>query len=459
MKIIHVIPFFFPDNIAGTETYCWSLCKFLIEKGVETEVLIPNYHKNEYKEYYYDGIKVVKYPEPSKDSHHLRMGIALPEGIRFFKEYLQKAAPDVVHFHAMYGSNGITVQHLVEAKSMGFQVYYTMHLSEHVCKAGTLVRMKKEICSGVIDENPCAACSLVHQGKPSWMAEIFTNASIYLKNAGVDSAYWNNPIGTGLSVTNRIEDLKRNLSLIAENCDKICLYSKWFYKLMIENGVEESKLAAIPPALPHVNRIEGTKASDSIVFKYPSSIKLIFASRISKFKGLHILLKALQGLPEDRVELSIYGKEDSAEYLKLCKSISGKKENIHWRGVLSRDEIISTFKQHDMFCLPSTFSEMSPLVIQESFEAGIPIIASKVYGNMEHIRHKQNGLLFDFNSVEDFAKQLKALIEMPHLLSQMKSNIKPPIKFDEVGEIYLSLYQSDERSLQLAQLQKTIKSI
>jgi glycosyltransferase involved in cell wall biosynthesis len=418
-----------------------------MEKGVETEVLIPNYYKSEYEEYYFDNIKVVKYPEPSKDSHHLRMGIALPDGIRFFKEYLHKAAPDVVHFHAMYGSNGITVQHLVEAKSMGFQVYYTMHLSEHVCRAGTLVRMKKEMCSGVIDENPCAACTLVHQGKPRWMAELFAKAGSYLKSAGVDSAYWNNPVGTGLSMTNRIEDLKRNLSLIAENCDKICIYSKWFYKLMIENGVEESKLAAIPPALPHINRTEGVQASDRVVFKYPNSIKLIFASRISQFKGLHLLLKALQNLPEDRVELSIYGKEDSAEYLELCKSISGKKENIHWRGVLSRDEIIHTFKQHDMFCLPSTFSEMSPLVIQESFEAGLPVIASKVYGNMEHIKHKWNGLLFDFNSSNDFHKQLQLLIDNPVILLEMKKNVKPPLKFSDVGEIYLKIYYSAKEQL------------
>jgi glycosyltransferase involved in cell wall biosynthesis len=85
---------------------------------------------------------------------------------------------------------------------------------------------------------------------------------------------------------------------------------------------------------------------------------------------------------------------------------------------------------------------MSPLVIQESFEAGLPVIASKVYGNLEHIKHKMNGLLFDFNSAADFATQLRLLIENSSLLREMKKNIKPPTNFSEVGEMYLQIYNS-----------------
>jgi glycosyltransferase involved in cell wall biosynthesis len=282
------------------------------------------------------------------------------------------------------------------------------------------------------------------------MSSLFAHSGLYLKSKGVDSAYWNNSLGTGLSMPNRIKDLKDNLLRIEEHCDKICIYSKWFYKLMLKNGIRESKLKSIPPALPYMESGKNSSEKpENLTFSYPGSIKLIFAGRISPFKGLHLLLEALKEIPEDKIELSIYGKEDSKEYLNNCKKISEGKKNIHWRGVLSRNLIIETFKEHDVFCLPSTFSEMSPLVIQESFEAGIPIIASKVYGNMEHIKHQQNGLLFDFNSISDFAEQLKVLIDMPSLLEEMKSNIKPPIKFNEVGEIYLSLYRSDEETLQM----------
>lgn len=49
--------------------------------------------------------------------------------------------------------------------------------------------------------------------------------------------------------------------------------------------------------------------------------------------------------------------------------------------------------------LCSTFSEMSPLVIQEAFAARLPVIASNVYGNAEQITHGENGLLFNFNDV------------------------------------------------------------
>ena len=58
---------------------------------------------------------------------------------------------------------------------------------------------------------------------------------------------------------------------------------------------------------------------------------------------------------------------------------------------------------YDLLCVPSLSSEMSPLVIQEAFAAGIPVLASRGYGNIEQIRHGENGLVFNFNSADSLA--------------------------------------------------------
>src|SRR5580765_1849085 len=99
MKIIHVIPFFLPDKVAGTEIYCWSLCKYLQAQGIICEVVTPNYGSKESKEYTYDNIKVRKYAEPTKATRFLQMGLAIPGGINAFKEYLILSKPDCLHFH------------------------------------------------------------------------------------------------------------------------------------------------------------------------------------------------------------------------------------------------------------------------------------------------------------------------------------------------------------------------
>jgi glycosyltransferase involved in cell wall biosynthesis len=93
-----------------------------------------------------------------------------------------------------------------------------------------------------------------------------------------------------------------------------------------------------------------------------------------------------------------------------------------------------------MLCLPSAFSEMSPLVIQEAFAAGIPVLASEVYGNAEQVRHDQNGLLFPFKSLSGLLQQLSRIIEEKDLLPALKSRVVAPPSFDQAGEQYLTLY-------------------
>jgi glycosyltransferase involved in cell wall biosynthesis len=85
---------------------------------------------------------------------------------------------------------------------------------------------------------------------------------------------------------------------------------------------------------------------------------------------------------------------------------------------------------------------MSPLVIQESNAAGIPVIASNVYGNAEQISHNHNGLLFEFNNVNDLREQIIRCLNERSLLQDLTKNIKPPRSFKEVGREYLDLYNN-----------------
>ena len=84
---------------------------------------------------------------------------------------------------------------------------------------------------------------------------------------------------------------------------------------------------------------------------------------------------------------------------------------------------------------------MSPLVIQEAFAAGLPVIASNVHGNAEQIIHGHNGLLFKFNDVDSLKEQLAKCIADKRILVKMKKNIINPRNFDAVAEEYISLYR------------------
>lgn len=440
MKIIHVLPFFLPDTVGGTEVYVWSLCKYLLNNGIETEVLIPNYNQPEYETYLYDGIKITKYPETTVPNRKIYSGISVPDGISYFSEYIKKTQPDWVHFHAIYGSTGITIQHLVEVKQLNFKVAYTMHLAGDICHTSTLIQNQTKQCDGVINIHKCTKCSLMHRGYNTVVAELITSVSNTARFLNVDAAkHLDNPIATALSLTHRLKDKQKNLKRIEDNCDKIISLTNWFVKILKANGISENKIVKIEQAVPlgTLNHHNNNTSEGSY-----NKVNIIFIGRISPLKGVDLLIEAVKSFPKDNVGLQIYGKAVKDDFYNECLASSNAYHNIQWLGYVSRDKVLDVLQQADILCLPSAFSEMSPLVIQEAFLAGVPVIASNVYGNSEQIREGVDGLLFTFKSLEDLKKKINQVLVSPTLLSQLKKGIKTPNTFDTVGEKYIKMYQN-----------------
>ena len=455
MKCVHVLPNCFPESLGGTEVYCWNLCKHLQRMGVVAEVITPGYGQYSTTEYEYDGIKVFKYAEPTIQTRLHINGLDLPEGINHFKSCLIKIRPDLVHIHGIYRGVGITLQHIAEIKSLGIPIVYTMHLPGHICTTQTLIRNESQPCDGIIRPKGCATCSMMYQGHNKLFSEMLTGISSYFHKMGIDPGYWNNRLGTALSGVSRIIDLKRNLGRLSELCDKVVVLSKWFQKMMGLNGFPVEKMEYVHPAISYSDAPE--IAQKRLRFNNVNTVKLIFVGRIDPVKDVKLLLKAFKNLPEDKIELSIYGKPSNLSYYNECIELSENKRNIHWRGLFSRDELMSIFRQHDMLCLPSAFSEMSPLVIQEAFGARIPVLASDVLGNAELINNNVDGILFPYKSMEILQYQLNRLIGDSDLLTTLKNGVILPTPFETVAGKYLSIYLSVRRGNQDISLRKPVE--
>jgi len=147
-------------------------------------------------------------------------------------------------------------------------------------------------------------------------------------------------------------------------------------------------------------------------------------------------------LDNEKIELDIYGNSDDEAYEALWRSKTKSQPNIHWKGKLQQTDVVRTMQEYDALCLCSTFSEMSPLVIQEAFTAGTPVIASNVYGNAEQIRHGENGLLFQFKDIASLKVQLLRCVDDPFLVQQLKNNVTSARSFQQVGDEYYQIYQT-----------------
>ena len=436
MRVLHVLNHFLPNKTAGTEVYTWALCKQLQLQGVNVKIVIPHYAEKESANYEYDGLFVHKYGEPSVVDRSLIMGFREPDGLIHFEKYILDQRPEIIHFHELAGSNGITLKHVQAAKKIGAKVLMTFHLAGYSCKTGTLVQLGRTTCVGVIDLQKCSNCYLQSTGNGK-IATTLTTASSFLHKFSINTTLWHNKVGTALATVSIISKLKKDLTFLVSQCDYVVSLTHWYEKILIANGVNQSKIKVIKQGLPFepINYISTRKIHEG-------PLKLIFLGRINKFKGLHLLIEAIRNIDPLSIQLSIFGNSDDALYESSLKSETASNKNISWKGKLNQEDVVRTLQQHDVLCLCSTFSEMSPLVIQEAFSAGIPVIASNVYGNAEQISHNYNGLLFEFNNVNDLQEQIIRCINEPLLLVDLTKNIKPPRSFKEVGREYLDLYKN-----------------
>lgn len=420
-------------HTAGTEVYTWSLSKNLIKSGFSVEVIIPNYSQNENSYYIIDGIKVNQYAEPSIVDRKLMMGLRIPDGLEAFIKLVKDINPDIIHYHELAGSNGITTHHVEATFSLGFKNIMTFHLANYTCKAHTLMYKDTVLCDGIIDEYRCTDCMISRTSSLGSSLSFIAKRSYDL---GINLVKTPSKMTTALGYPFIINKLRKDLNILVNNCCYVIALTKWYKNILIENQVDRNKIIYIPQGL-----INQDTEEINFIKTVNNKINLIFLGRISKYKGIHLILEAMEGL-NDGINVDIYGFDPGDDYSKMCKERIEALPNVSWKGKLLPGDVVSTMRNYDALILPSTFSEMSPLVIQEAYAAKIPVIASNVYGNAEQIIDKKNGWLFKYNDSQELQILLYSLIKNPELLRSAKSCIPYVQTFDTITSQYVEVYKA-----------------
>ena len=79
----------------------------------------------------------------------------------------------------------------------------------------------------------------------------------------------------------------------------------------------------------------------------------------------------------------------------------------------------------DWVVVPSIWWENSPLVIQEAFMHGRPVICSDIGGMAEKVSDGVDGIHFRANDVQRLAEAIKAAATTPGLWEKLRDGIRP----------------------------------
>jgi glycosyltransferase involved in cell wall biosynthesis len=138
-------------------------------------------------------------------------------------------------------------------------------------------------------------------------------------------------------------------------------------------------------------------------------------SRLSYWKGQHILLEAVKELPQVQVILvgeALFGEGEYVSKLKILTATPKLTGRVHWLGF--RDDVPTLMKACDIIVHTSTEPEPFGRVIVEGQLAQKPVIATAAGGALELIEDGINGYLFPPQDAIALRQLIQKLIEDKH---------------------------------------------
>jgi glycosyltransferase involved in cell wall biosynthesis len=167
--------------------------------------------------------------------------------------------------------------------------------------------------------------------------------------------------------------------------------------------------------------------------------------QINPYKGVDVLLRALQALGPAAPRLRIHGANlDLQEhgFREAIAALLAATERVEDLGPYPPERAGEMMAAVDWVVVPSIWWENSPLVIQEAFAARRPVICSDVGGMAEKVLDGVNGLHFRVGDAESLAATIRRAVGTPALWDRLREGIPPVHSMAEHAAVLTAAYEA-----------------
>lgn len=146
---------------------------------------------------------------------------------------------------------------------------------------------------------------------------------------------------------------------------------------------------------------------------------ILFVGNLIKLKGVYTLLEAMREIhkKDGNIVALIVGDGEEKENLLSRLKEWNLEDVVSLVGTIKEDELVHYYNAADVFVLPSLVEGQS-VALLEAMACGLPIIASKIGGNIESITDQINGILYEGDG-QILAKNICYLLNNEHLRLRM----------------------------------------
>jgi glycosyltransferase involved in cell wall biosynthesis len=170
---------------------------------------------------------------------------------------------------------------------------------------------------------------------------------------------------------------------------------------------------------------------------------MISVGEMTANKNHRIIIKALTHSQLGNVHYMIVGSGVCRPRLEEYAARLNVSDRVHFLGY--RNDIDSLLHASDVFVFPS-YREGLPVALMEAMASGVPIVASRIRGNVDLIEDGVNGFLCDPQDVDGFADKIRTLLDEPNLAETFRNNGLEKIKnydkrivAEQLREIYFEM--------------------
>lgn len=182
---------------------------------------------------------------------------------------------------------------------------------------------------------------------------------------------------------------------------------------------------------------------------HESCVQFLFAGRFQPQKNLFILLDCFSAALERSscpLRLNLTGDGFQRAGLEAHAHKLGIADRISWQGWLDKPVLREAYRQADVFLNPSLYEGM-PNTVLEAMACGLPVIASRVMGNLDLVADGITGLLFDLDKPGDFTAAMVMLADDAARRARMGVRaieaVRARYTWDATAAQYAALFRRD----------------
>lgn len=167
----------------------------------------------------------------------------------------------------------------------------------------------------------------------------------------------------------------------------------------------------------------------------------ISIGELSVRKNHEVVIRALAKTENEKIKYLIVGSGDLEDKLKMLT----KELNVEHRVVFAgyRKDVKEFLHIADAFAFPS-LQEGLPVALMEAMAVGLPVIASRIRGNIDLIEEHDNNMLVKADDIEGYATAIRYLHTHPQECSKIAKDNSERIKqFDAniVNNLMIDIYK------------------